>query len=319
MNILLTSAGRRTGLTTAFKQAARPLGGAVYTADIDALAPAHQVSDGSFRVPRATDPSYPHRLLEIVDQNEIGLLVPTIDTELMVLAESRAQFAELGCLAVVSHTRLIEITTDKLASARAFAEAGLKHPQTWQPGNTPANLPRALVTKPRKGSASVGVSFCAPNELPGLLARSDDLIIQEFIDGDEITVDALLDLNGRLLHCVPRRRIRTLCGESIQGVTLSPKSIGDWLMKVFSFVGARGGLGPITIQAILSDPEPTLIEINPRFGGGVPLAFAAGAKYPEWLIDLAAGKAVEPGVFDYEVGLYMTRSLTETFTRQPPW
>ncbi len=147
-----------------------------------------------------------------------------------------------------------------MVAARTFAEFGLRHSRTWLPGALPDKLPTALVCKPRWGSASKGVVFCGPDDLAALFAHSDDLIVQDFIAGDEITVDALIDLSGRPLHCVPRRRIRTLCGESIQGVTLAVDDIGDWLVKVLTFVGELGGVGPITLQAVLSGSEPTLIR-----------------------------------------------------------
>ena len=80
-----------------------------------------------------------------------------------------------------------------------------------------------------------------------------------------------------------------------------------------------GALGPLTLQAFLTGDGPVLTEINARFGGGFPLALAAGGAYPAWLLDMLAGVAVPARLRDYETGLYMTRANAERFTREPRW
>jgi carbamoyl-phosphate synthase large subunit len=82
---------------------------------------------------------------------------------------------------------------------------------------------------------------------------------------------------------------------------------------------AMGGRGPLTIQAFLTQRGPVLSEVNARFGGGFPLAFEAGADYPAWLMDMVAGKSVEPLLGAYEPGVYMTRYNVEHFVRRPHW
>jgi carbamoyl-phosphate synthase large subunit len=80
-----------------------------------------------------------------------------------------------------------------------------------------------------------------------------------------------------------------------------------------------GAAGPLTIQAFLTSDGPVLSEINARFGGGFPLALAAGGAYPAWLLDLVDGRAVTPRLGEYESGLYMTRYHVEVITRTPRW
>jgi carbamoyl-phosphate synthase large subunit len=56
------------------------------------------------------------------------------------------------------------------------------------------------------------------------------------------------------------------------------------LEKLTKIDGARGCL---TVQ-LFAHPNAqryAALEINPRFGGGFPLSYAAGANYPGWLID----------------------------------
>ena len=120
-------------------------------------------------------------------------------------------------------------------------------------------------------------------------------IVQEVLTGPEITIDALLDLDGRPIHYVPRRRIRTLGGESIQGVTLEHDTAFEtWIEDVLDRCSAMGARGPLTLQAFMGTAGPVLSEINARFGGGFPLALEAGGAYPGWLLDMIDGVAVRP-------------------------
>ena len=83
-----------------------------------------------------------------------------------------------------------------------------------------------------------------------------DPIVQEVLTGPEITIDALLDLEGRPLHYVPRRRIRTLGGESIQGVTLDhDPALEPWIVRVLERSAEMGAAGPLTLQAFLTPTD----------------------------------------------------------------
>ena len=191
---------------------------------------------------------------------------------------------------------------------------------SWLPDHYNADeLPEHLFVKPRDGSASRDIYSVPTGELERYLPRVPNAIIQEELSGPEITIDALLDLSGKPLHYVPRRRIRTLAGESIQGVTLPDDDLRDWLIHVLHTISDLGARGAVTLQAFLSERGPVLTEVNPRFGGGFPLAYAAGGKYPDWLMAMLRGEEVPERFGEYQVGLYMTRYNTEYFTAEPLW
>ena len=180
-------------------------------------------------------------------------------------------------------------------------------------------MPAELFVKPRAGSASAHTYRATPATLAATLARVPDPVVQAFVRGDEITVDVLYDHAGALQHFVPRRRIRTVGGESIQGVTLGEPDLRAWLAATLATLGTLGACGPVTAQAFRTDAGFVLLEVNPRFGGGFPLGHAAGARYPEWLVATAAGEAPRLVLGDYTVGLFMTRHYAETFATAPLW
>ena len=320
MNILLTSAGRRTSLVLAFQEAARPSGARVLAADLDPLAPACALADGAFRVPRVTEGSYVSALLRLVREHDVGLIVPTIDTELPILAEHGEAFQAEGALVVVSKPGFVALCRDKWNTFQAFQAKGIAVPASWLPGpKEPPALPEQLFLKPRDGSASAHAYACDRQDLARLLPLVPNPIIQERLDGTEITIDALLDFQGHPIHYVPRERIRTLGGESIQGVTLDLPEVDAWVERVLEICARLGAQGPITMQAFLTGQGPVLTEINPRFGGGFPLALAAGGDYPSWIMALQRGETLQPSLGQYRRGLYMTRYYTEIFMESLPW
>ena len=320
MNVLVTSAGRRTSLLEAFREAAHARGGRVWAGDLDGLAPALFLADEAVRLPRVTGADYLPALFDLVEQHAIRLVVPTIDTELPALAGARDALEALGCRLATSTADLVRISGDKWATYEAAQRTGIPTMRSWLPDALDGEaLPEALFVKPRNGSASQHTYAASPETLPAVLVRVPRPIVQERIGGDEVTVDALFDFDGRLLHFVPRRRVRTVGGESIQGVTLREGRLNGWLESVLGRLGALGARGPVTAQAFDTDGQFLLLEVNPRFGGGFPLGHAAGARYPEWLLALVAGEDVPPRLGEYEDGLYMTRYYVERFTREPAW
>jgi len=319
--VLVAAAGRRTTLVRAFVDATGARGGRTIAGDVDPLAPALYLADDAVRLPRTTDAGYLRALLDVVERHGVALLVPTIDTDLASLAESSDVLRSAGCRLALSSAAFVGITGDKQRTGEAFRSLGIDVPTSWLPPiDDIGGLPERVVVKPRNGSASVGVHRVGRDQVAGMIGLVADPIVQEVLDGPEITIDALLDFDGRPLHYVPRRRIKTLGGESIEGVTLEhDASFEAWIVDVMKRAASLGAAGPLTIQAFRTARGPVLTEINPRFGGGFPLALAAGGAYPDWLLDLVAGRTIEARLGDYEPGLYMTRYHVEHFTRQPKW
>jgi carbamoyl-phosphate synthase large subunit len=315
MNVLLTTAGRRTTLLRRLREAAASRGGKVVACDADRLAPALFLADAAETVPVVQSPDYLARLLEIVRKHDIRMIVPTIDPELPFLAAHAAKIRETGAEPLVSQTGLLDVTGDKWNTAQHFESCGLDVPRSWLPDDLPPQdeLPEQLFVKPRDGSASLHTYAVTRDQLAECLPRVPNAIVQEQLEGPEVTVDALLDLEGTPIHYVPRRRIRTLAGESIQGVTLDDTPFRAFLVHALQAVGDLGGRGPMTLQFFDTTRGPVLTEINPRFGGGFPLGDAAGGHYTEWILDLLVGKVVPPRIGEYVRDRYMTRYNTEHF------
>ena len=318
MNVLITSAGRRSSLTHSFKKSTAARGAKLFAGDMDPLAPALYIADVALKLPPVKSGEYISTLLKYVQEHKIGLIVPTIDTELELLASAKTDFEKLGCVVQISSDELIEIAGDKWLTVNRYQDHGIRTPKSWLPSDFDIDLlPNELFIKPRDGSASKDAFPVDKKDLLSVMKNVPNAIIQERLQGQEITIDAFIDFSGNPIHYVPRKRIKTMGGESIQGVTISDENFKTWMIDVLHATAKMGGVGAVTLQAFLTKEGPIFSEINPRFGGGFPLALAAGGNYPEWLMKMVEGEAIKPCFGAYKIGLYMTRSYSEVFFEHP--
>lgn len=309
VNICFTSVGRRVELLRAFKNAYQILGlqGNIVATDIDPLAPALQIADRVYIVPRVDAPDYINTLIEICRREQVGLVFPLIDPDIPVLAESRQAIEATGARLAVIPASAVSRVNDKWFTLQFFRGLGLPTPRSWLSDQLDAlRAEYPLFIKPRVGSAGKN-SFKVHNafELQFFIKYVPQPLIQEFLPGPEITNDVICDLDGKVLAVVSRRRIEVRWGEVAKGVTVYDPMITDACVKIAQALPA---IGPITVQCIIKEGTPHFTEINARLGGGVPLGIAAGVNSPLWLLARAAGIPIDiPPLGTYQVGLYLTR------------
>lgn len=308
VNVLFTSVGRRVELLRAFRRAYDALGlfGHIVATDIDPLAPALQVTDRPYLVPRYTAPDYIPTLIEICRREAIDLVFPLIDPDIPILADHKAALEATGARVAVVAPQAAATTRDKWQTTHLFREVGLPTPRSWLPGQLePDATEYPLFIKPRSGSAAKH-TFKVNNarELRFFLDYVPNAIIQECLPGPEITNDVICDLDGNLLGIASRQRIEVRWGEVAKGVTIRNRAIWDACGRI---AAALPAVGPITVQCMLKDGIPHYTEINARMGGGLPLGIAAGVDAPRWLLASAAGIALDPAADAYVAGLTLTR------------
>jgi carbamoyl-phosphate synthase large subunit len=317
-NILFTSVGRRVELLRSFRRAYEELGlaGRIFATDIDPLAPALQVADAFYMVPRLDAPEYVQSLHDICMREGIRLIFPLIDPDIPILAGHRKVLEQTGARLAVVPSESIDIVGDKWMTFQFFQRVGLPTPMSWLPED-PALLaqPFPLFIKPRRGSASHH-TFKVRNrkELVFFSEYVQDGIVQEFLPGPEITTDLVCDLDGKVLAVVSRQRIEVRSGEVAKGVTVHDAFIESACHKIAHSLPA---IGPITVQCILKGGQPCFTEINARIGGGFPLGIMAGADSPKLLLARIAGLPINmTHAGRYVAGLYFTR-YDDTFSLSP--
>lgn len=310
MNILLSSAGRRVGLARCLLGACDRLGlggSRLIAADASRDAPAAAFAHASHRVPRCTEPGFVDAILGLCRTEKIGLVVPTIDTELGIYAAVKERFAAAGVRLAVSSPDTIAIAADKRATNEWLRSGGFLVPEQTTPARALAERWRApLIVKPAAGSASVGLRRLERRaELAAFVNQPGEWIVESIAPGDEYTVHVFVNAAGRCETAVPCRRVEVRAGEVSKACT---RRI-DVLIETARRIGEAlpGAYGPLNVQCFLDgDARCRVIEINARFGGGYPLVDRAGATFAQRLIEDAVGLAPCP-INDWEDGLAMLR------------
>lgn len=310
INVLICSAARKVWLVNAFRDAQQGRGGKVLVCDADPLAAALCFADQIVDLPRLDDPSFEAALLGACHEQNIHLIVPTRDSELIWFAERRLLFRERGVEIAVSAVPAIAICQDKLHFIDHCHAHGFSVPKTLRTLGAAGKFP--LYARPRIGSGGRGAGAISSAQQLAALEPWDDWLVQELIDAPEFTLDLFADLQGRVLSVVPRQRLRVQFGESTVAVTVDAPYL---IERAAALAQSLGLVGHNTLQCFMVDVEPLWIEINPRFGGGAALGFAAGAHTPRLLLQLLAGERLEPRLGCYERDLYMYRYSCDHYVR----
>ncbi len=287
MNILITSAGQRVSLVESFKKELTNVcgKGSVFTTDLNPqLAPACHISDKSFKVPKVTDDKYINALLDICLNNEVKMIVPTIDTELYILSLNIDNFKKKGIDIIVSDYLFVEVCRDKRKVNELFVKKGIDIPKQFDVNE----LSFPVFVKPYDGSRSEGIFTAFEHkDITDEQFNDKKLMFMEYVSNeeyDEFTIDCYYNKKSQLKCVVPRKRIHVRAGEVNKGITKNNFIVKEFQEKLSTLEGAKGCL---TIQVFLHKSSDVIkgIEINPRFGGGYPLTYLAGANYTKWLIE----------------------------------
>lgn len=313
MNVLITSVARKVWLIEAFRRALASSGGKVWAADADPLAVGLRLADGAVDLPRLNAPDFMPALLAACEREAIDLIVPTRDAELPWFASQCDALAAAGITVMVASPATIGLCQDKWAFVQHCQRAGFGVPYTLAPDEVASAYP--LYARPRTGSGGRGAGQVADAAALAALAPREDWLVQQHIDWPEYTLDLFADLGGRVLSVVPRQRLRVVAGESVVGVTVEAPMLVE---HAASLAASLGLVGHNTLQCFWNGAEPLWIEVNPRYGGGAALGFAAGADTPAWLLQCVAGQAPASRLGEYERGLYLYRYSTDHFCREAP-
>ena len=294
INVLILSAGRRVELVNCFRSAAKELGieGNVLAVDCSRTAPALYFADRGIMLPRIKSGDYVEAIIDICKKEQVTLIVPTIDTELLLLSEHRERIEEqTGSRLLISDMEIIKICRNKLITQKFMEENGFLMPRLLGAEELASDdLPFPLFMKPIDGSSSIN-AFKVKNreELDTYRKLIRQPIVQEYIAGEEYTVDVFLDFDSNIISVVPRVRIATRSGEVSKGRIVKDREIIEDITRLMQVLKP---IGHITVQCKKTEQGVSYIEINPRFGGGAPMSIKAGADSCKNLYRLLRGETL---------------------------
>ncbi len=309
INILFCSAGRRVSLLRHFRKAldGLQLHGKIIAADAASTAPASQVADEKILVPSIDESEYIPALLDICRQHEVRLLISLVDTDLVLLSQHRQSFDAVDVKLLVCDTATNEICADKFKTHHFFSENQIPTVKFYRDSDAVSEEDFPLLIKPSGGSAGIGVTRIQDREeLSFFRNHVKQPIIQELIQGEEFTLDVYADFYGKVQCVVPRQRLEVRAGEVSKAVTVKDTQMMEQAKSVVEAL--PHAIGCITVQCFRQvDGDLKFIEINPRFGGGFPLSFHAGADFPNWILQELSGLTSDAAMSDWRDDLAMLR------------
>lgn len=311
MNILILSAGTRNKIVQYFKETIGETGRVIAT-DCSNLAPAVYEADAFHLVPRITAPGYLDVILDICKKEKIDGVFSLIDPELSLLAKEKERFLAVGTTPVISPYELVETCFDKYRMFQMLCEMGIPtgkcymdKEEFFQAGEE-GEITYPVFVKPVRGSASLNINqVTSKQEIETLFERYDDLMIQEFMHGQEYGADVYIDmLSGKCTSIFLKKKIRMRAGETDKSVSVKNPALFEMIQN---FVEKCGFCGMIDIDLFEQNGTFYISEVNPRFGGGYPHAYACGVNMPDQMIRNLQGKENPVTIGEYREGICMMK------------
>lgn len=311
MNILILSAGTRNKVVQYFKTSLKGKGIVIAT-DCSAIAPAIYDADKYYIVPRMNDPQYLNVIFDICKKDKVSGVLSLIDPELSLLAAHMDEFNSMGVTVIGSNYDLCEMSLDKMQMFQWLVKHGYKTARSYTDKEEfyqdvkIGKISYPVFVKPIRGSASIAISKVTDRETIDLLfAHNDNLMIQEFLDGQEIGADVYIDMiSGEVVSIFTKKKLKMRAGETDKAVSFKDEKL---FLLIEQFVKEAGYRGQIDIDIFDIDDEYYISEVNPRFGGGYPHAHECGCNHMKLIIENLSCRENHKNIGAYDGGLYMMK------------
>lgn len=312
MNILLLSSGTRNKIVQYFKKELAGKGKVICT-DMSNLAPSIYEADKFYLVPKITEPEYMDIILNICRKEKIDGILSLIDPELSLLANNIEKLEAVGTKVIGSSYELCEIALDKYKMYNWLTYHDYKCARSYVDKDEffqdvkSGKIKYPVFVKPIKGSASIAISKVYDKETIELLfSHNEELMIQEFLNGQEIGADVYIDMvSGEPISIFTKKKILMRAGETDKAESFKDGKLFNFIKK---FVSEMGYSGQVDIDIFDINGEYYISEVNPRFGGGYPHAFECGANHMKFIVNNLEGKINECVIGkNYDTGVYMMK------------
>lgn len=311
MNILILSVGTRNKIVQYFKKELKGIGNVIAT-DMSELAPAIYEADKFYIVPKMSVPTYIDRIIEICKNEKIDCLFTLIDPEISLISENKERFLEIGVTPLVSEYEQVELAFDKYKMYEYLSKYGFKTAKSYIDKNIfykdldDGKISFPVFVKPVKGSASINIAKVNSKEEIDLLFDSyDNLLIQEFLDGQEIGADVYIDpTSKKVVSIFTKEKIKMRAGETDKAKSFKDEKL---FKLIVSFVEKVGYEYMIDMDIFRINGEYYISEINPRFGGGYPHAYESGVNFPKLIINSMKNIENENQIGNYDENIYMMK------------
>lgn len=330
LNILLTSSGRRGYLVNYFKEALKGRG-IVHAGNSSNYAPAFYYADKYVVTPLIYDANYIPFLLDYCMANNISVIIPLFDVDLMVLAKNKRKFAERGVKVIVSAQEVIGVCNDKWLTYCFCAENKLPTPRTYlnlesvKKGLGGNEIQFPIIVKPRWGMGSIAVCeaenykelevlgdkvkreiFSSYLKFESEIEKENCILYQEKLSAQEYGLDIINDLNGNYQNTIVRKKIAMRSGETDCAIVVDDDKIKKFGLEISEKLGHIGNLD---VDIFVRDNKIYVLEMNARFGGGYPFSHMAGVDLPAAIIKWLLGESLNNELVEKSFGHYYQKDI----------
>jgi len=312
MNVLITGVGGPAGINV-LREVAR-LGHTTIGVDCDPMAAGFHIAHRSELVPPCSSRDYRSVLVSLLDAHEVDVVIATVTEELALLDDITADLSALGVGHWGPSRRTIELCSDKLLFAKTLESHGVATPAT-DTKSTP-RVPGPWIVKPRDGRGSRDVhSVTTRGQVKAALQLVPNPLVQTRVMGREFSADVLTGGNSRVIGMAARWRDACRGGISTAGTTFVDSAVDEAVRRAVRVVELSG---PANVQGfVTAEGDVWIIEINPRFSGGLPLSLASGCDLVGQFLRGATGQQVEATRLQSTPGVSMARVFDEFFVGLP--
>lgn len=263
--------------------------GRIVSTDANPLSTGLYLADAQHVLPPIADETFFDRALEVIEKEKIDVIYPTSGFDTLIYSQRKKELEERGVVVAISDWPTIETCIDKWKFYEATREK-FPMPETTMDPSAVSDFP--CFVKPVRGKGARGIALCKDKEeLDYQVSQRDDLIISDYLPGEEYSIDCLSDLSGKPLAAVPRERIAVKEGICVKGRTVRDPEMIQACFDLAAFLGIKG---PSCMQMKRdADGKMRFVEVNPRMGGATIFATLAGVNIAWLLLELACGREVE--------------------------
>lgn len=302
---------------------------------------AKYIVDSFYQVPAATDPRYCDIILDICKKEKVDVYFPTISAEVSAVSKRVADFEAIGTKISISDLKAVEIANNKLKTYDFLKQKGLPVPeyygvhciQDFIDGCKALGYPeKPVCLKIVNNSGSRGVRiidakrdryqifahekpnsfFTSYEDMLSILnsaKKLDEMMLVEYMPGNEYTVDLLAD-HGKVLYMVGRENVVSLMSIAQESIVAKIDSAYNTCREIVESLGFDGNIGFDFMKN--SEDVPVLMDINPRITATVSVIAAAGVNLPYLRMKQLLGESLPNCEVDY--GTRIMRRYGEIYT-----
>lgn len=246
----------------------------------------------------------------------IRLLLAAAPDTMRLLEDKAAFYASLEpALAAAPRTIKVNTAGEFVAACETLRPEG--HEICFKPSCSIGALGFRILDDERTeirnlfGGEAIRMTSALAAQILGQEPRFRDLLVMEYLDGAEYSIDCLA-VEGRLLRAIPRRKPVRLGGAQLLEENAELVALAERLTSAYQLNSI------FNIQVRYTGGVPKLLEINARMSGGVYFACLSGVNLPAWAIALASGDASESAIPQPCLGMAVHQQYHEFIFQKEP-